>query len=113
MNWPPVGLDECLDPGEVVKEVDVIEVEDAEGAALILVLPTQRHDWIFKLGCCHLSSVSFCDMYLYQGGAVRPKRSRPWGSGLHSTCDTANVASCCILGFVGITLGIRLGSHTE
>ena len=64
MNWSPVSLDECLDPGEVVKEVDVIEVEDAEGAALILVLPTQRHDWIFKLGCCHLSSVSSCDLYL-------------------------------------------------
>ena len=54
MNWPPVGLDECLDPGEVVKEVDIIEVEDAEGATLILILWAQRHDGILKLGCCHI-----------------------------------------------------------
>ena len=51
----PVGLDECLDPGEVVKEVDVIEVEDAEGATLILVLRTQCHDRILQLGHCHFS----------------------------------------------------------
>ena len=40
LYWFPVGLDECLDPWEVVKEVDVIEVKDAEGAALVLVLRT-------------------------------------------------------------------------
>ena len=54
LYWFPVGLDECLDPWEVVKEVDVIEVKDAEGAALVLVLRTQRHDGILHLWRSHI-----------------------------------------------------------
>ena len=56
LYWFPVGLDECLDPGEVVEEVDVIEVEYAEGATLILVLRTQRHDGILHLWRSHIFS---------------------------------------------------------
>ena len=48
LNCPPVGLDECLDPGEIIKEVDIIEVENAEGAAFILVRRTQCRDRIIS-----------------------------------------------------------------
>ena len=54
LYWLPVGVDESLDPGEVVKEVDVIEVEYAEGAPLLLVLWTQCHDGILHLWRSHI-----------------------------------------------------------